>query len=65
MKTITYDETKWKLVPVEPTPEMVKAMAAAYLDQHGYADAFIKAMYASAIAAAPAPAAQTQAEGGA
>ncbi|GAA0809545.1 helix-turn-helix domain-containing protein [Cupriavidus gilardii] len=23
MKTITYDHTKWKLVPVEPTPEMI------------------------------------------
>lgn len=25
MKTITFDETKWKLVPVEPTEEMVNA----------------------------------------
>ena len=28
MKTITYDESKWKLVPVEPTEEMVSAMIA-------------------------------------
>lgn len=27
MKTITYDETKWRLVPVEPTPEMLDAWA--------------------------------------
>ena len=25
MQTVTYDETKWKLVPVEPTSEMLKA----------------------------------------
>ena len=25
MKTITFDETKWKLVPIEPTKEMVEA----------------------------------------
>lgn len=25
MKTVTYDETKWKLVPIEPTPKMVDA----------------------------------------
>lgn len=31
MKTITYDESKWKLVPVEPTPEMVSAAEEAYM----------------------------------
>ena len=25
MKTITFDETKWKLVPIEPTKEMEKS----------------------------------------
>ena len=31
MKTITYDESKWKLVPVEPTPEMVSAAEEAHM----------------------------------
>lgn len=31
MKTITYDESTWKLVPVEPTPEMVSAAEEAYM----------------------------------
>lgn len=25
MKTVTFDETKWKLVPIEPTDEMIRA----------------------------------------
>lgn len=25
MITVTFDETKWKLVPIEPTPEMIEA----------------------------------------
>ena len=25
MKTVTYDETKWKLAPIEPTEEMIDA----------------------------------------
>lgn len=34
MKTITFDETKWKLVPVEPTREML--MAALDTDNASY-----------------------------
>ena len=38
MKTVTYDETKWVLVPVEPTDEMVEAAwdsdAADYVGEH-------------------------------
>ena len=33
MKTITFDETKWKLVPIEPTKEMVEAALHASI-QH-------------------------------
>ena len=33
MKTITFDETKWKLVPIEPTKEMVEAAMHASI-QH-------------------------------
>lgn len=51
-------EAGWRRLPIEPTQEMIEAMASAYLGQHGYADAFIKAMYAAAVAAAP-----TQQEG--
>lgn len=25
MKTITFDESRWKLVPIVPTPEMLRA----------------------------------------
>lgn len=31
MKTTTYDESRWKLVPVEPTPEMVSAAEEAHM----------------------------------
>ena len=31
MKTVTFDETKWKLVPVEPTEEMLNAVIEAWL----------------------------------
>ena len=31
MKTIPYGESKWKLVPVEPTPEMVSAAEEAHM----------------------------------
>jgi len=34
MKTITFDETKWKLVPVQPTREML--MAALDADNASY-----------------------------
>lgn len=45
----------WKLVPVEPTPDMRAAAAAAYLDHHGYGDAWIVAVHRAMIAAARTP----------
>lgn len=30
MKTVTFDENKWKLVPVEPGLEVLHAMGAAW-----------------------------------
>ena len=64
MKTITYDESTRKLVPVEPTPDM--AAQTAYNGTH-YSDPFdfedFKKDYAAMLAAAPAqPAAQDQGE---
>ena len=32
MKTITFDETKFKIVPIEPTEEMLSAGCEAGLD---------------------------------
>ena len=29
MKTVTFDESVWQLVPVEPTPEMLVAIGGA------------------------------------
>jgi hypothetical protein len=54
MMTITFDETKWKLVPIEPTQEMC---------QHGQWKARewpsfplrINPIYKSMLAAAPSP----------
>ncbi len=36
MKTITYDETKYVLVPVEPTPQMIRAMIPGSTIRNGY-----------------------------
>lgn len=47
MKTVTFDETKWKLAPVEPTQEMIDAMPP--VEEIGY-----WAMYSAALDAAPA-----------
>jgi hypothetical protein len=29
MKTVTFDETKWKIVPIEPTEEMIYELGCA------------------------------------
>ena len=52
----------WKFVPMEATKEMRMAAGSAYLDTHGYADSWIKAVYQAMLAAAPAaqPNIQTQ-----
>lgn len=47
MKTITYDETKWRLVPIEPTEEM---LFAADWPENGTLDA-----YRAMLDAAPHP----------
>lgn len=43
------------LVPKEPTPDMRAKAADAYLGSHGYGDAWISAVYAAMLAAAPQP----------
>lgn len=35
MKTVTYDDSKWKLVPVEPTEDMVHAACQDGVDLNG------------------------------
>lgn len=60
MKTITYDDTKYKLVPVKPTPEMVTA-GTDDLRLRGYDRALIVAAiecYRSMLSAAPEAQAQ-------
>ncbi|MCQ9618335.1 hypothetical protein L1889_18010 [Paenalcaligenes niemegkensis] len=51
MKTVTYNETKWKLVPVEPTPEMYSAWLAGKDNTRHFWNDVYKAM----LAAAPMP----------
>jgi len=48
MKTITYDETKYVLVPVEPTPEMLAALWAYKSDS-------LQDCYRAMLSAAPQP----------
>lgn len=48
MKSITFDETKWKLVPIEPTSLML------YVMHHNEEEGFC-AMYDAALHAAPQP----------
>ena len=50
MKTITFDETKWKLVPIEPTKEMDRA-AMRKTSQASYGDAIDA--YSAMLSAAP------------
>jgi len=60
MKTITYDDTKYKLVPVKPTPEMAAA-GTDDLRLRGYDRALIVAAiecYRSMLSAAPEAQAQ-------
>ena len=59
MKTITYDETTWKLVPIEPTPEMMLVAQKADHD-HGdheewleYDGEDVKRVYRAMLAASP------------
>ena len=49
MKTVTFDETKWKLVPIEPTNDMLYELSFCIDDGHDNTVAF----YKKTIAAAP------------
>lgn len=60
-KTITYDETKWQLVPKEPTPGMVDAPEVRIVAPcHGCGDTLVnwaqcEEVYRSMLTAAPEP----------
>ena len=59
MKTVAFDETKWKLVPIEPTPSMKTAGIGVevYQDSPPSTDCLtweeVGAIYAAMLAAAP------------
>lgn len=55
MKTITYDENEWKLVPVEPTHEMVLVGVNAGVNASHLGEKWFPAAYRAALAAAPQP----------
>ena len=54
MKTVTFDESVWQLVPADPTVEMtinaIKKAKIKYLGHGGY-----EAIYRAMLAAAPKP----------
>jgi hypothetical protein len=54
MKTITFDESLWKLVPIEPTDFQV------HMGQHGVTTSCAIAIYKAMLAAAPEAAADEQ-----
>jgi hypothetical protein len=45
--------TGYALVPLEPTPNMERAASDAYLGSHGYGAAWIRAVFAAMLRAAP------------
>lgn len=53
MKTITYDESKWQLVPKEPTTEMFRVGC----EVHDQRPSEVREVYSAMLAAAPLPAA--------
>lgn len=56
MKTVTFDETKWKLVPIEPTRAMFEAtVGCAGRISLGNMDAHIPIAWHAMLAAAPQP----------
>ena len=57
MKTVTFDETKWQLVPVEPTPEMLDSCGTG-------AGGLKRRLWAAMLAAAPVAPALATREGG-
>lgn len=59
MKTITYDDTQWKLVPIRPTDDMIVAFAEAWYSKiRCIDDCEMEDAYADMLAAAPAPEAE-------
>lgn len=62
MKTVTYDELLWKLVPVEPTEEMLNCGPAPANDAEKFAAdlaaGYRKNIWAAMLASTPAPAQQ-------
>lgn len=58
MKTITFDETKWKLVPIEPTKEMIESGRWKEYEEEssrlcGVSDSTVQEVYLNLIYAAP------------
>lgn len=53
MKTVTFDETQWKLVPVEPTRKMITAGMGA--DAHAINGAIAEVCWRNMLASAPQP----------
>lgn len=55
MKTVTFDESSWKLVPIDPTPEMTLAAHLYYQNaMTKFGDFAPLGIYTSMLAAAPA-----------
>lgn len=57
MKTITYDDTKWKLVPIEPTRDMKESgyMQLPIIGAESVGADRITDMYKAMLSAAPRP----------
>lgn len=57
MKTVTYDETKWKLVPLEPDENMIKAGLDSVMNDRplGFAQYRTTLAYKAMLSAAPTP----------
>lgn len=60
MKTVTFDETKWKLVPIEPTKRQLEDSAFNLCGQHGVEfvqanEVFARDVYSEMVANAPLP----------
>ena len=53
MKTVTYDETKYKLVPIEPSVEMTNCGAPHLTGLTSYAYPITNRIFAAMLAAAP------------
>ena len=52
MRTVTYDETQWKLVPIEPSIEMLSSITG-YNEPSSYDVNIVRRDYSAALQAAP------------